>query len=169
VKVPIADLTTYPGNPRRGNIKAIAESLKANDQFAPLIVQRSTGHVLAGNHTLMAARSLDWGEIAVAYVDVDDDQARRIVLAANRTADLGSYDEDALLELLVSVEDLCGTGYTDADLAKLDGSDAVDGGDQSGDLESSWAIVVTCRDECQQLELISRFHEEGLKCKSLVA
>ena len=35
--------------------------------------------VLAGNHTLIAARELGWEEIDVSFVEVDTDRAKRIV------------------------------------------------------------------------------------------
>jgi hypothetical protein len=168
--VSVGDLMPFPGNPRKGNIAAIAESLQANAQFSPLVVQTSTGYVLAGNHTLAAAISLGWETVSVVFVDVGEVEARKIVLASNRTADLGTYDKDILLDLLENVDDLIGTGYTADDVAKLDPYDAEGNAkDQSGDLDSSWAVVINCRDEAQQLDLISRFHAEGLECRSLVA
>lgn len=125
--VPLDALQTYPGNPRRGNVEAIGESLKENHQFSPLVVQRATGYVLSGNHTFTAAHRLGWPTIDVVYVDVDDDRAKKIVLAANRTADLARYDDEALTELLESLDgDLSGTGYTAEDLdAILTGLDDV--------------------------------------------
>lgn len=125
----LGDLRPYPGNARRGDVDAIAESLRVNGQFRPLIVQRSTGYVLAGNHTLQAAQKLGWPSVQITYLDVDDEQARRIVVADNRTADLGEYDDRALLDLLRSFDDdLAGTGYSTDDfddlLAQLQEMDA---------------------------------------------
>lgn len=122
--VPLDVLETYPDNPRIGDIPAIAESLKENLQFQALVVQRSTGYVLAGNHTFEAARLLGWEEIDVVYVDVDDVAALKIVLAANRTADLGTYNVDLLVELLAELREgddglLDGTGYTNEDVDEL--------------------------------------------------
>jgi len=117
--VAIAKLTPFPGNPRRGDVEAIAQSLKANQQFRPIVVQKSTGYVLAGNHTMQAAISLGWDKIDVHWVDVDDDRAKRIVIADNRLADKGHYDINALTDLLQEVADLDGTGYTDAELDAL--------------------------------------------------
>lgn len=112
-KAKVGDLLYYPGNARRGNIEAVAESLTYHGQFKPIVVQKSTNYVLAGNHTLRAASEiLNWKTINVVYVDVDDDQARRIVLADNRTSDLGDYDYDALYQILADVPDPIGTGYT---------------------------------------------------------
>ena len=52
-------------------------------------------------------------------VDVDDETARRIVLADNRTAELASYDEQALAGLLAEMDDLEGTGWDQAAVDEL--------------------------------------------------
>lgn len=119
-RVPVDSLEYYPGNPRVGDVPLIAESLRVNQQYAPIVVQRSTRYVLAGNHTLKAATSLGWSEIDAVLLDVDDERARKIVLSSNRTADVGTYDDQALTDLLESLEgDYEGTGYDDQDLADL--------------------------------------------------
>lgn len=116
-RVPVDSLALHPQNARRGDVKAIAASLSANAQFSPIVVQASTRYVLSGNHTLMAARELGWQEIDAVFVDVDDKRAYRIMLAANRTADIGGYDNDALAELLSYLDgDYEGTGYTQKDV-----------------------------------------------------
>lgn len=122
--VPVGGLTTYHRNPRRGNIAAIADSLRVNGQYRPIVVNRGglTGRaneILAGNHTYAAAISIGMTEVEVTFVDVDDTGAARIVAADNRTADLGGYDDEALAELLCSIGDLEGTGYEPVDLAAL--------------------------------------------------
>lgn len=107
-------------NPRRGDVAAIKQSLVANAQFAPVIVNRCTGEVLAGNHRVIAARELGWETIAVCFVDVDDEHALRILLADNRTSDLAGYDEQGLVALLLEVGgDLTGTAYSQADVDAL--------------------------------------------------
>lgn len=104
--VPVSELRPYQGNPRRGDIEAIKESLETNGQYRPLVANRRTGEVLAGNHTLQAAKALGWPKIAVTWVDVDEEQAARIVLVDNRTNDLAGYDEAALADLLSGLPDL---------------------------------------------------------------
>lgn len=123
-QIPVADLRTYTGNPRSGHVEAIAASLRTNGQYRPLVVNKGThtgkpNEVLAGNHTLMAARDLGWPTVAVTFLDVDEDQARRILLADNRTSQLGTFDNAALAELLQDAPDLEGTGYSQEDLGRL--------------------------------------------------
>jgi len=97
---PIAQFTTHPKNVRQGDVGAITQSLQAHGQYRPIVVQRSTGHILAGNHTYLAAKSLGWEKVAATFVDCDDEQAVRILLVDNRANDLAMYDDRALAELL---------------------------------------------------------------------
>lgn len=133
VTLDISELSPYHRNPRRGDIAAIARSLEINGQYRPIVVNLGTHtgrplEVLAGNHTLAAARTLGWAQIAATTIDVDDVAAARIVAADNRTADLGDYDTDTLLALLHDLPDLDGTGYDDDYLDSLLGeqSESID-------------------------------------------
>jgi hypothetical protein len=87
-RVPPDALLEYPGNPRRGDVPAIAESLRVHGQYKPVIVQEGTNHILVGNPTEKAAVSLGWDQIDAIFATVDDDQARKIMLADNRLSDL---------------------------------------------------------------------------------
>lgn len=124
-------LHTFHRNPRRGDVAVIAASLRAHGQYKPITVNLGThtgraNEVLAGNHTLMAFRDLReaepelFQEIKVHWVDVDDDMCNRIVLADNRTSELGGMDLEQLHDILSSLEDadLTGTGY-DTDYLKM--------------------------------------------------
>jgi len=120
---PIKSLNLHPHNARQGDVGAICQSLKAHGQYRPLVVQRSTGNVLAGNHTLQAAQALGWTEVDVTYIDVDDDQALRILLVDNRANDLATYDNSVLTDLLEALVrsdfGLEGTGFDGSDLDDL--------------------------------------------------
>ena len=118
-RVAVTGLSTHPENPRKGDLARIADSLVEHGQYKPIVVQRSTAYVLAGNHTFLAARRLGWTHVEAVFVDVDDDRARRILLVDNRTSDLGEYDDDQLVSLLGVLPDLTGTGYTRDELDDL--------------------------------------------------
>ncbi|WP_457095140.1 ParB N-terminal domain-containing protein [Mycobacteroides abscessus] len=127
---PPSKLRNYHRNPRKGNVDSVVASLKAHGQYRPITANIGThtgrpNEVLAGNHTLKAFRKLAadqpddarWNAILVHWVDVDEDQAKRIVLADNRTSEKGTYDNKALADLLSDVShDLTGLGYTAEDL-----------------------------------------------------
>jgi hypothetical protein len=143
------ELTPYPGNPRVGNVPSILQSLRRNGQYRALVV-RDEGNgrlvILAGNHTAKAlaahgpeacdytvkvggterpcgiCQNQPWEPSArVDVITCDDDTARRIVLADNKTSDDGTYDNDALAELLsyLDEEGYEGTGYSDDEVTRL--------------------------------------------------
>lgn len=122
VSVGVDDVEPHPRNPRLGDVAAIANSLMVHGQYRPIVVQKATGYVLAGNHTLKGARRLrdngatGWDTIDAVVLDVDDVEAKRIMLVDNRSAELGTYDDGVLAELLRELPDLDGTGYEPADL-----------------------------------------------------
>ena len=121
--VPIDQLSTMDGNPRRGDVDAIAASLVEFGQRKPVVARRD-GTVIAGNHTFAAAHRLGWDELAVVWVDDDETTAHAYALADNRTAELGGYDDRALAKLIAEVHEadealLRATGWTGDDLQAL--------------------------------------------------
>lgn len=120
VEVAIDSIRPYGKNPRIGNTAAIADSLAQNGQFRPIVVNKATGEILAGNHTWKAAKSLGWNRINIVYVDVDEEKAKRIVLADNRTNDLSTYNAEVLSDILSSLPNPdVGTGYDSTAVAAL--------------------------------------------------
>jgi len=120
--VPIASLTLHPRNPRRGNLEAITESLRRFGQLRPVVVQRSSMWLVAGNHLVRAARALGWQHLAATVVELDDATASSYLLADNRCSDLGTYDEAllaAILEEQAAAGNLAGTAYGPDDIAEL--------------------------------------------------
>jgi len=95
----------HPRNVRQGDVGAISQSLKAHGQYRPITYQKSTGRILAGNHTWKAAKALGWKNIVASAVVCDDDEAIRILIADNRTSDLADYDDAGLAELLKELAD----------------------------------------------------------------
>lgn len=113
----IGRLSNLPDNPRKGNVDAVANSLATFGQRKPIIARRKDGVVIAGNHTLQAARQLGWTEIAVVWVDDDEITAKAFALADNRTAELGTYDDELLADMILAVQ------KADAELLAMSGWD----------------------------------------------
>jgi len=116
-------LRPHERNVNQGDYGAIQESVQANGFFGALVVQRSTGKILAGNHRYEVAKQEGFDALPVTWVDVDDETALRILLADNRTARLGSDNEAGLAELLAELaatdKGLAGTGYAPEELDDL--------------------------------------------------
>lgn len=120
--VPLDELTRFPGNARRGNVDAIRESIARTGQYRSVVVRDTGGAfvILAGNHTFDALNAEDHDTARCEIIRCDDAEARRINLADNRYSEMGTYDNDALAELLSYLDgDYKGTGYTDADVERL--------------------------------------------------
>lgn len=120
--VPIESITPHPDNPRRGNVEALRESLRRFGQYKPIVVQAGTNYVVAGNHTLLAAREEGWKKIAAVVVEIDDDQARALLVADNRHSDTSRNDDAALaaiLKGLAATGSLEGTGYSESSVDDL--------------------------------------------------
>jgi hypothetical protein len=121
-RVALDDLVPDSMNARKGNVAVIVDSLREFGQHRPIVVQKETGRIIAGNHTFFAAQTLGWEEIDVIYVDDDDVTATRRAIADNATGDHARWDERILKDLLESVgEDVPGVDQALLDrLAKLD-------------------------------------------------
>jgi DNA modification methylase len=113
----------HPENPNQGDVGAVSLSIDENGFYGRILVQKSTGYIIAGNHRYLAAAAAGATTIPAEVLDIDDATARRILLVDNRARDLASYDESALADLLRRQLDeagtLAGTGWTPEDLDDL--------------------------------------------------
>jgi hypothetical protein len=179
---PVTNLTALPGNPRRGDIEAIARSLRVFGQRKPVTARitgadedgNPVGYVTAGNHTLQSARDkLGWTHVAVVWIEEDETTANAWALADNHLSEIGSNDADALAVMLSQIavdEDLFeATAYTDDDLAKLLDKGLMAPGDADMlDLPLQWGVVVNLDNEAQQVELLNRLMAEGLRVRAIM-
>lgn len=102
----------HPKNIRKHDIPAISRSLSKYGQMKPIVVQKSTGYIIAGNGTYTAATGLGWEKIAATIVDVDDETAMGYLVADNKASDLSSYDKEKLKSALQLLSD--GPGLFDS-------------------------------------------------------
>jgi hypothetical protein len=120
--VPIDSVHPHPGNPRRGAVEEIVESLTEFGQTKPLLLDPD-GTIIAGHHILKAARELGWTHVAAIPNDFGSAaEASAYLLADNRLSDLGEYERAVLVEMLSEVEKAGawkGTGYQPDDLAHM--------------------------------------------------
>lgn len=98
--IPVESLSEHPRNPNQGDIGAIHQSMTAHGYYGGILVQRSTGWVLRGNHTYRTAKALGAVTVPGFWIDVDDAEGERIMLDDNHAARLGLDDDALLLALL---------------------------------------------------------------------
>jgi hypothetical protein len=115
-----------PYNPRQIDQHA-ARKLKANIQkvglLAPILVNRRSGNVVSGHQRLAALDALEGkGDyiLQVSYCDLTAKQEREQNIFMNNEAAMGSWDLDALDEMIRSTNiDINLAGFEDADLQLL--------------------------------------------------
>ncbi len=125
--IPCSSLNFDPNNARLHpdeNIEAIMKSLAEFGQDQPLVVQKQGMIVRKGNGRLQAARRLGWEWIAAFVVDENDVRAVARAIADNRSAELATWDEEKLAQMLRSIReageiDLVVTGFSQADIERL--------------------------------------------------
>jgi hypothetical protein len=120
----VEDLQLHPKNANKGDMGAIGESIEENDFYGAIIVQKSTGYILAGNHRFRSAREKNMRQVPVIVVDVDEERALKILMADNGTAKKSTTDDRAMLALAedvkrISANGLKGTAFAETDYAKL--------------------------------------------------
>lgn len=146
-RFPLAELAEFPGNPKDHDIGAIAESIDSNGWYGSIIAQEwpETPHyILAGHGRKDTLLSKGVTHAPVLFVQCDPKTARRIVLADNRTAQLGGFDLPALAAFVTEdakLDNLRGTGYDGEDVDRInaelsaDYQNALGTGDEGDDDE----------------------------------
>jgi hypothetical protein len=110
-------------------------------------------------------------EVDVEILDVTDEEARKLLLTIDPLASLAVQQEQIrqrLLEITPVQSPALRTAWqTTADaLLEKDHRDPPFGFQE---IPEQFLVMVKCRDEKQQVELLARFKEEGLTCKALLA
>jgi hypothetical protein len=110
-------------------------------------------------------------EVEVEILDVTDDEARALLLSIDPLAALAQTQHelhDRLLELTPTTSPELEAAWQAAAAACLDsGSEKTPPRVDVG--PAQFFVLVSCRDEKQQVELLMRFRDEGLECRVLLS
>ena len=100
-------LKEFQGNVKVHGEKQVQELAKSLEQFGqirPVIVDESNV-ILCGHGLVKAAIKLGYKEIEVMVMKgLDEKQKKKLLLADNKLADLGTYDYDAIDEIINSLD-----------------------------------------------------------------
>jgi hypothetical protein len=176
VRLKAGALVPHELNPRRHSEaqRAALQALYAEIGFARslLAYELPDGRLkLIDGHL---RRSLDPElEVDVEVLDVNDDEARALLLSLDPLALLGSYDQEALTQLQAATET-----SRDTLSALWAVVQAQDRGVRE-ELERAtrpppavteqYLVLVECGSEAEQVALLLRLGDEGLKCRALTA
>lgn len=169
--VPIHSISPDPANARSHdarNLEAIKSSLRRFGQMHPIIVD-SKGVVRAGNGRLAAAKALGWKQITIVRSDLPLAEMSAFAIADNRTAELAAWDDEMLAAMLADPE-IGDVGFSDKEIEALVGAAPTleEEDAPNDDIETKWLVLVTCRDEPDQLATLKELTEAGRQCKALM-
>jgi hypothetical protein len=191
--LPLSALHGWERNPKRHG-ETVPKLVRAIIRWgwgSPIEARRENGEIIAGNGRMQAAERLavrwtktserarsKWhpeavrvaaGEVPVRYRDLDEDDAHEAAIADNRIGEDSEWDKELLAEHLEEFED-------DADLMGFDDSEIESTLDQEERSESqsrhqpgeTFAIVIECESEQQQLDLLAEAERRGWRCRALI-
>lgn len=135
----LGELKRWPRNPKAHDEQAISDSIRTSGFIDPLVVDEKSGRMVAGHGRLSAVEKMwEAGEKAPEGIMVkagkwylpvlrgksfkDERAAEKYLLAANRTVELGGWDNKDLARILSKYKDdtsLIGTGFTSAEVVKF--------------------------------------------------
>lgn len=107
--VPPGELVPWARNPRVIAPEAVARlaaSIASLGWGRPVLVRASDATIIAGHRSVQAALHLGLEAVPVRAVEVDDDTLAKLAVADNAHGDEGTWDGDALADLLSSMGDL---------------------------------------------------------------
>lgn len=153
--VDVSTISLDPKNARQhgdADLAAIAGSLQKYGQRKPLVVNRTSGVIIAGNGTYTAAvDKLGWSQIAVVFVDDDANTATGYAIADNRTAELSKWDDDRLAEAIAMLQ--C-QDEDFAELLQLDDLLPKDSSDEGGaQIPVVFGVTIDCKSEAVQKQV----------------
>src|SRR5438132_11197752 len=110
-------------------------------------------------------------EVEVEILDVTEEEARTLLLSIDPLAALAETQEQLkkrLGELVPEVPEDLRLAWEATALAAIDSPPSAKRWAKKI-IPEQYAILVTCRDEAHQVELLTRFHAEGLDCRALLS
>lgn len=172
----VTDLLPYARNARthsEAQIEQIAASIGEFGFTNPILTDGKRG-VIAGHGRLLAAKSLGMETVPVVELThLDEAQRKAYILADNKLALNAGWDFDILRDEIAELDDagfdLSLIGFSETELSSIAGD--VPEGESDSELSAGmeYRVVVDCRDEAQQTELLDRFDREGLTCRPLIS
>ena len=196
--VPLSSLTHWARNPRRNDdaVDGVARSIIAFGWGAPLVVRAEDRRIIAGHTRAKAAARLaalwrrqnarergDWhpdairtkdsGEVPVRWkAGLSEQQADALAVADNKLGEAAGWETDLLAQVLSDVADaglVADLGFSDGELDKLLGDAAiVDGASDTSVSALTYQVMVRCRDEPHQGEVMAQLEATGLDCRPLI-
>ena len=160
------DLSGIVWNARSGNLVSGHQRMRGlqEEHGDGLRLETDPPRIVAPNGSEFGIRIVDW--------DLPTERAANI--AANSKDIQGHFDDEKLSQMLAQMEadgaDVSLTMLSSDTIAALlaEGTDPdLSGESQLGEME--YRIIITCKSESEQLNMLERFEKEGIECRALIS
>ena len=152
----------HPDKQREGLLGSLKEIGFAD---ALLAFETPSGLQLIDGH--LRAETAPDTTVPVLVLDLDEREAKILLATLDPLASMASTDTEALQLLVDSItpthEEMAGLLAEIAPLSPPTEEELAE-----TDILMTWGVVIECENEEQQLQLLARFNEEGLKCRALM-
>jgi len=169
----IKDLIPYVANPRQiteRQAKDLRESLERFGIADPGVI--NTDNTIIGGHrrkiileSLMGVDPNFEIDVRVPDRELSIDEVRELNIRLNKNT--GEWDFDILANNF-ELDDLLEWGFerSDLDLDLWEGK-SEDYSDES--IQEQYIILIECKDELEQTELLEKLYQEGINCRALLS
>jgi len=177
--VEVSKLKPNPRNPNKHppeQLDLYSKVIRHQGWRRPIVVSRQSGLVVTGHGALQTALKMGWKTVPVDYQDFasKEDELGHL-LADNKLPELSelSAEEARAIEMELSREafDLELTGMDLQEIEKLRRSES--NGGEAGRTEVTipecWNVLVTCKTEEDQAELLEKLETQGFECQALIS
>ena len=181
VRMPLDMLLPADYNPRRISdraMKGLRASLERFGELGGIVWNKRTGRLVGGHQRVKALAAMGVKDAEVRVVDLPIAEEKAANLALNHPGIGGEWDDALLAVVLDETRRDLPTAFQELQLddiirhasepAPLDNERAEEAEDYSNQaVVPMWSVLIECRDEAHQSEMIDRFLAEGIKCRAL--
>ena len=100
---PVKELHVWDRNPRVHSpeeIRALSRSIEMHGWGNPVLAQEGSNRVIAGHGRIKAAKKSGLRVIPVVFLEISDEKADTLSVADNQLAQLSTWDDEKMKELL---------------------------------------------------------------------
>jgi len=173
---PLENLIPYVRNARTHSDEQVAQIAASIREFGftnPVLID-GEGNIIAGHGRVLAARKLGMQKVPCIRLDhLTETQRRAYTIADNKLTLNAEWDEELLaLELkeLVDLEyDIELTGFDDGEINRLLSVKSELESYANQEVKEQYIVLVECKNEIEQRELIEHLINEGYQCRALIS
>lgn len=173
--ISIEDLKPNPRNPNqhpKKQIKRLAKIIEKQGWRAPISVSNRSKFIVRGHGRYKAAQLLKAIQVPVDRQDYTSDAEEWAdLIADNRIAELAEKDDDLLKivmeEIRIAPVDFELTGFSFKEIDNL--LNTTTNKDNEERIVETYQILIECKSEIEQQNLLQRFNAENIQCRALIS